>query len=84
MDVITMNLSKLVTRIKMNIGIYGIALPIDNIDEMITEIVTDISLPVFSLYNPYEESIYMDVNKLERVEKTAQYSAYLLPEFTTR
>lgn len=68
----------------MNIGIYGIALPIENIDEMIKMVITDISLPVFSLYNPYEESIYMDVNKLERLEKTAEYVSYLLPDFTSK
>ena len=48
-----MNISKLVTRIKMQIGIYGVALPIDNLDEIITDIIRDITLPVFSTYCPY-------------------------------
>lgn len=79
-----MNISTLVTRIKMKIGIYGIALPIDNLDEMIMTIITDITRPVFSTYMPWEESMFLDLDKLERIEKTAEYVSYLLPEFTAK
>lgn len=74
-----MNMSKLITRIKRNIGIYGIALPIEDIDKEIKDIIIDITLPVFSLYNPYEDHLYIDLQNLERVEKTSTYQSYLLP-----
>ena len=45
--VIKLNISKLITRIKMNIGIYGIALPIENLDQLITDIITDINTRYF-------------------------------------
>lgn len=77
--VIKLNISKLITRIKMNIGIYGIALPIENLDQLITDIITDITLPVFSIYQPYEEQLYVNLKDLERVEKTSTYQSYLLP-----
>ena len=79
-----MNMSKLITRIKLSIGIYGIALPIDDLDGLIKMIIEDITLPVFSIYSPYEESMYIDLNKLERLEKTADYVSYLLPDFKER
>lgn len=78
------NISKLVTRIKLKIGIYGVALPIENLDEIITDIIKDITLPVFSTYCPYEEKLYIDLDKLERLEHTSSYSSYLLPEFNQR
>lgn len=74
-----MNMSKLITRIKRNIGIYGIALPIEDIDKEIKDIIIDITLPVFSLYNPYEDHLYIDLQNLERIEKTSTYQSYLLP-----
>lgn len=79
-----MNLSIMVKRIKMKIGIYGIALPIENLDDMIVEIIQDITRPVFSLYQPFEQTIYLDMNRLEEVEKTAIYESYLLPDFQER
>ena len=76
--VIKLNISKLITRIKMNIGIYGIALPIENLDQLITDIITDITLPVFSIYQSYEDQLYVNLKDLERVEKTSTYQTYLL------
>lgn len=79
-----MNLSIAAKRIKMKLGIYGIALPIDNLDELINDVIQDITLPVFSIYQPFEQTIYFDLNKFERIEKTASYESYLLPDFQER
>ena len=79
-----MNLSIVAKRIKLDLGIYGISLPIENLDDMIVDIIKDITRPVFSLYCPMLQTMYLDLRKLEKLEKTASYEAYLLPEFQGR
>lgn len=83
-----MNLTILIKRIKLKIGIYGLALPIDNLDQLIIDIITDITLPVFSRYCPFEQIIPIDMNDLEkrnaRLAKNASYEEYLLPDFQER
>ena len=59
-----MNLSSLITRIKIDCGIYAIALPFDNADEIIKDIIIDITRPVFSKYCPTYEKIRFDLNYL--------------------
>jgi len=76
-----MNLSSLITRIKIDCGIYAIALPFDNADEIIKDIIIDITRPVFSKYCPTYEKIRFDLNKdLKRIDKYANYETYLLPD----
>lgn len=75
-----MNLSQLITRIKMNCGLYTIGLPFDNPDSAITEVIQNITLRTFSLYQPYYETFRFDLHSLERLEKNANYEVYLLPD----
>ena len=51
-----MNLSTLVTRIKIELGLYSIALPVENVDQYITDIIQNITLRTFSTYCPYKET----------------------------
>ena len=51
-----MNLSTVVTRIKLQLGLINIATPIENLDESIVQIIQDITVPVFSIYAPYKDS----------------------------
>ena len=75
-----MNLSQLVTRIKINCGIYAIALPFDNPDEVIADVIKNITLRTFSTYNPCYETFRFDLHSLEKIEKRANYEVYLLPD----
>lgn len=75
-----MNLSTLITRIKISCGLYSIALPFENPDEVIKEVIENITLKTFSTYCPYYETFRFDVNSLERLEKNANYEVYLLPD----
>ena len=79
-----MNISKMITRMKLELGIYTIALPIDNLDKMMEDIIKDISLPVFSQFFPYTERMYIDLHTWERTEHMATYDTFLIPEFTNR
>jgi hypothetical protein len=79
-----MNLSEMVTRVKLKLGLFNIVTPIEDLDSVITQIITDISLPVFSIYQPARETIYMNTSDMQLVEKTAEYERYLLPDFRAR
>ena len=43
-----MNMTDLVSRIKRTLGLYVIATPFENVNELITDIIADTTLPVFS------------------------------------
>lgn len=79
-----MNLSIIAKRIKIDLGIYGISLPIENLDDMIVDIITDITRPVFSIYCPMNQTTYLDLRRLKKIEKTASYESFLLPDFQGR
>jgi hypothetical protein len=73
-------MSQLISRIKINCGLYAIALPFENPDEMMRDVIQNITLRTFSTYCPYYETFRFDVNSLERIEKNANYETYLLPD----
>lgn len=75
-----MNMSQLITRIKINCGLYSIALPFENSDKAMIETIQNITLRDFSVLCPYYESFRFDVHQLEQVEKRANYEIYLLPD----
>lgn len=75
-----MNLSNVVTRLKLKLGLLNIATPFDNIDDVICTIINEVTLPVFSLYCPYKQTITMSTNDLEKLEKRELYTKYLIPE----
>ena len=79
-----MNITTMITRIKLDLGIYSIALPIDNVDDFILMILQDITLPTFSIYNPFEERLHVRLKDLDRIQKTYQFESYLLPDFQER
>ena len=72
-----MNLSTLITRIKRKVGIYSIALPIDDLDSFIKDVINDTTLPVFSLYNPYVDRLHINLKNLKRIDKDTTYETFL-------
>ena len=74
-----MDMSYCLTRIKTDLGLYALALPFDDPDKAIADIIQGITLPVFSIYCPIRRKFKVDVRDLERVEKTSNYEVYLLP-----
>lgn len=76
-----MNLSNTITRIKLSLGLIGISLPFENIDEIITTILNEITIPTFSIFSPYNSSLYLNVNDLTILERQASHIKFLLPDF---
>ena len=81
------NLSKEITKIKIRMGIYGISIPVENPDDFIREIIETMTLPTFSIYQPYYDHLHIstdDMQKDPNYENSVDISAYILPEFKTR
>ena len=66
-----LNLSTIVTKIKMRMGIYGISLPIENPDEYIRETIETFTLPTFSIYYPYYDHFHVSTDDLKKDEKNS-------------
>ena len=79
-----MNLSNVITRIKLKLGLMNIATPFENIDDTILTIINEITTPVFSIYYPAKDVLHVNLHDLELLEKDALYEKVLLPDFTTR
>lgn len=79
-----MNMTTLLTRIKRDLGLYVLATPVQNIDEMITDIIADTTLPVFSTYSPFRETWITDAKDLQKVISCAEFQEYIIPELGGR
>lgn len=79
-----MNITDVVFRIKLKLGLMNIATPFEDINTTIVDIIKRITVPVFSIYQPVKESLTINVNDLEIIEKGTDYRKILLPEFKTR
>ena len=79
-----MNLSEVVTRVKMKLGIMAIASPFEYINDSVVEIIQNVTNPVFSIYEPYKESMCLDLNDLECIEDFDYRKSYILPDFLKR
>lgn len=79
-----MDINRMIRRIKRDIGIYGIALPVENLDQLILEILEDTTIPVFSIYCPREEIVTLDINNLMKdgtYGRGEDCDLYILPDW---
>lgn len=79
-----MNLSTVITRVKLKLGLMNIATPFENLDETILTILKEVTVPTFSIYQPFKEYMVLNGDELEVLERTASYTKILLPDFKTR
>lgn len=75
-----LNMSKLISSIKMDLGVYGMALPFDNPDEVFRDVLELKTIPTFSQFQPYYIPLKMDLDKSVEIEKNLQYTIYELPD----
>jgi len=78
-----MNAEVMIKRIKREIGLYGIALPIENLDKLILEILEDTTIPVFSIYSPKIEMITVNIKDFthNNSDRGEGCDLYILPEY---
>lgn len=73
------NISDLLTSIKMDLGIYGLALPLDNPDKAIMDCIKLRTLPTYSIYYPKQFTFKINTDDLQCLESGYLRSRYLLP-----
>jgi len=77
-----MNLSQLLTAIKMDLGIYGLRLPFDNPDEALMDVIKLKTLNTFSTFLPQVKELSIDLTKdMECIKEEYTESIYILPNF---
>lgn len=64
-----MNLSEMLESIKMDLGIYGINLPLENADEKMYKVIKLKTLKMYSQYFPLKETYELRLDKLETVRR---------------
>lgn len=74
------NISKLISSIKLDLGLTAMATPFENMDELIREIMVIRTLPVFDELYPYIVPLQIDTNELTLVERRPESSIYVLPD----
>lgn len=74
------NISKLITSIKMDLGLVAMATPFDNLDELIREVIVVRTLPVFDELQPYIVPLQIDTNELVMIERRPESTVYMLPD----
>lgn len=74
-----MNLSELLTMVKMDIGIYMVPLPFENSDKVLFDVIKMKSLRTFSNLFPHKMEFVMDLKDLEVIRETYDEKSYRLP-----
>ena len=73
------NISKLISSIKLDLGLTAMATPFENLDELIREIIIVRTVPVFDELYPSIVPLQIDTNDLTMVEKRTESTVYMLP-----
>lgn len=84
-----MNMSKVVSSIKMSLGLYGITLPFKDpitgqttpTENVIMDVIKTITIPEFSQFVPWMRTGDISVNSLKLVDR--EKNIYMLPAFLT-
>ena len=79
-----MDMSTTLTRIKLSLGLMAFTTPFKDLDGTLQTIIQEITLPVFSQYNPVIDTMRIHTKDLEMIDRSEQYKVYLLPDFKTR
>ena len=74
------NISKIISSIKLDLGLVAMATPFDNLDELIREIIVIRTIPVFDELYPYRVPLQIDTNELDMIEKRTESTVYRLPD----
>lgn len=76
-----MNVSQLLTSIKMDLGIYGLRLPFDDPDATLMEVIKLKTIKTFSVYLPQVKLLRIDLKKdLECIKTDYTESIYIIPD----
>lgn len=75
-----MNISQLMTRLKMDLGIYVVPLPFENSEKALNDVILTKTLPVFSQFVPRRWEEDLSIDELKQIDATVDVSTYELPK----
>lgn len=75
-----MNLSQLMTRLKMDLGIYVVPLPFNNSEKALNDVILLKTLPVFSQFVPRRWEEVVSINDMRIVDENVDVATYELPQ----
>ena len=73
------NLSELITSIKMDLGLYGLSLPIEDLDKTLYEVIKLKTIKTFSAYMPNKHRIELDIANLDFIKQNYTETIIRLP-----
>ena len=74
-----MNMSELITSIKMDLGIYGLALPFNNPEQVLVDVIKLKTIKFFSPFEPYILQVPLNLNNLNCLKNQYNESVYEIP-----
>lgn len=75
-----MNLSELITSIKMKLGIYGIAVPVENIDQTIHDVLKLETIKTYSQFFPQTITMEFRLDEMEVLFQSYMKTSVLIPD----
>ena len=75
-----MNLSELITSIKMKLGIYGISIPIDNLDQAIHDVLKLETIKTYSQFFPQTITMEFKLDELDTLYNSYMKTSVVLPD----
>lgn len=77
-----LNLSNVLFRIKLKLGIVNMATPFENLNETLTKIIQEVTIPTYSLYLPYRRLDRIDTSDVfEVIDRQTSYTEFLIPDW---
>lgn len=79
-----MNLSSIISNLKMDTGLAFISLPIDDLDKRISDVIRDRTLNTFNQYFPERVTESMDLSNFLCISQDFSHSVFEIPEIRGR
>lgn len=74
------NSSKVISSIKMDLGLYGLSLPFGNIDDIIMDVIREKTLPVFNEFYPNVVTVPLNLQHEECIKRSYDESIFIIPD----
>lgn len=69
-----LSMSRVITSIKMDLGVFGLALPFDNPDQALMDVIRIKTLPTFSQFAPNYLSFVINTTELQSIDDGTRHS----------
>ncbi|MMZ42310.1 hypothetical protein D1872_38310 [compost metagenome] len=75
-----LNQSEFLTSIKMDLGLYGLTLPFEDVNDTIMQTIRLKTIPTFSIFIPEKMRLDMDLATMKKIKNNYEESIYQLPD----